>query len=247
MKRLVIALTLAAVSMIAAGTVAAQAPQAGSTALSQFTITVAKTSPDGVSLTCEKGCSWKTLAFRLTQTPTPIDANGMRMDEALSPQNADGFLIRIGTDSKGMALSCDKGCAWKTLGFSVRGTPTPIDQMGMVEPPGRPAGDSAASEPAPLRQGAPGLTLPRLLKEARPAYTREAMDAKIQGTVALECIVKTDGQVGTCTVTRSLDATHGLDQEAISAAQKWRFEPGKKDGKPVPVLVTIELTFTLRK
>jgi len=45
-------------------------------------------------------------------------------------------------------------------------------------------------------------------------------------------------------VTTSLDA--GLDQEAIKAVKQWRFEPGTKDGKPVPVLMTIEMTFTLR-
>jgi protein TonB len=48
-------------------------------------------------------------------------------------------------------------------------------------------------------------------------------------------------------VTRSLDAEYGLDQEAIAAAKKWKFKPGTRQGKPVPVLVTIELTFTLRK
>jgi hypothetical protein len=26
----------------------------------------------------------------------------------------------------------------------------------------------------------------------------------------------------------------------------WKFKPGMRDGKPIPVLVTVELTFTLR-
>jgi TonB family protein len=52
--------------------------------------------------------------------------------------------------------------------------------------------------------------------------------------------------VGQVEVVRSLDATFGLDQEAIKAVRQWRFEPGKKGGQPVPVLVTIEITFTLR-
>jgi TonB family protein len=45
---------------------------------------------------------------------------------------------------------------------------------------------------------------------------------------------------------RSLDSTFGLDQEAIKAAKQWRFRPGTRFGEPVAVLVTIELTFTLR-
>jgi beta-lactamase regulating signal transducer with metallopeptidase domain len=44
----------------------------------------------------------------------------------------------------------------------------------------------------------------------------------------------------------TLDDKYGLDQQAIVAAKQWKFEPGKKDGKPVAVEVAIELTFTLR-
>jgi len=54
---------------------------------------------------------------------------------------------------------------------------------------------------------------------------------------------------GVCTdvqVVRSLDPTFGLDNEAVKAARQWRFKPGMRLGQPVPVLVTIELTFALR-
>jgi protein TonB len=47
-------------------------------------------------------------------------------------------------------------------------------------------------------------------------------------------------------VSRSLDSTFGLDQEAIKAAKQWLFKPGTKDGKPVAVRVMIELTFMLK-
>ena len=91
-----------------------------------------------------------------------------------------------------------------------------------------------------------GVTLPKLVKDIKPKYTSEAMRAKVQGTVLLECVVRPDGSVGDVVVKRSLDPTFGLDQEAIKAAQKWEFVPGTRMGEPVPVLVTIELTFTLR-
>ena len=55
-----------------------------------------------------------------------------------------------------------------------------------------------------------------------------------------------DGSVGEVKVTRSLDPIFGLDQEAIKAAKQWRFRPGMRQGSPVPVIITIELTFTLR-
>lgn len=91
-----------------------------------------------------------------------------------------------------------------------------------------------------------GVENPKLLREVKPAYTADAMRAKIQGAVWLECIVMPDGTVGDVRVIRSLDSTFGLDQEAIKAAKQWRFQPGTRFGEPVPVLITIELTFTLR-
>ena len=91
-----------------------------------------------------------------------------------------------------------------------------------------------------------GITLPRVLREVKPQYTADAMRAKVQGTVLLECIVMPDGSVGQVKVMRSLDPIYGLDQEAIKAARNWRFSPGLKDGQPVPVIITIELSFTLR-
>ena len=91
-----------------------------------------------------------------------------------------------------------------------------------------------------------GVETPRLIKEVKPQYTAQAMRAKIQGEVLLECIVQPDGSVGNIRVVRSLDSTFGLDQEAIKAARQWRFAPGTRQGQPVPVLVTIAIAFTLR-
>ncbi len=91
-----------------------------------------------------------------------------------------------------------------------------------------------------------GVQLPQPTKEVKPQYTADAMRAKVQGTVLLECVVLPDGTVGSVEVVRSLDSTFGLDQEAIKAAKQWRFRPGTRFGEPVAVLVTIELTFTLR-
>jgi TonB family protein len=55
-----------------------------------------------------------------------------------------------------------------------------------------------------------------------------------------------DGSVADARVTRSLDARFGLDDEAIAAAKQWRFRPGTLNGKPVPVVVSIELMFSVR-
>ena len=91
-----------------------------------------------------------------------------------------------------------------------------------------------------------GVINPRILREVKPQYTADAMRAKVQGTVLLECVVLSDGTVGRIDVVKSLDPTFGLDSEAVKAARQWRVQPGTRFGEPVAVLVTIELTFTLR-
>lgn len=58
----------------------------------------------------------------------------------------------------------------------------------------------------------------------------------ISGEVPLECVVNTKGEVTDVKILRSLDATFGLDQEAIKTARQWRFSPGTRLGEPVPVV-----------
>ena len=93
-----------------------------------------------------------------------------------------------------------------------------------------------------------GVTSPQLIKEVKPNYTGDAMRAKLQGVVEMEAVVLADGSVdpNRIKITRSLDSTFGLDQQAIIAVKQWRFRPGTYKGQPVPVLVNVELTFTLR-
>jgi periplasmic protein TonB len=91
-----------------------------------------------------------------------------------------------------------------------------------------------------------GIESPRVIREVKPQYTPDAMRAKVQGVVWLECIVNPDGSVGKVDIVKSLDATFGLDQEAVKAIRQWRFVPGTRMGRPVPVIITVELTFTLR-
>jgi len=91
-----------------------------------------------------------------------------------------------------------------------------------------------------------GIVSPVPVFQPRPNYTSDAMRAKVQGVVLLECVVRPDGTVSDVQVLRSLDPNFGLDQQAIETAKRWRFKPGTRMGEPVPVLITIELTFTLR-
>jgi TonB family protein len=110
-----------------------------------------------------------------------------------------------------------------------------------------PTAPAAENGTADVARPGKDVTLPKLRHEVRPSYTSAALAAKIEGNVVVECVVATDGVVSKATIIRSLDDRFGLDEEALKAARQWRFEPAMRNGVPVPVVITIELSFTLKK
>lgn len=127
--------------------------------------------------------------------------------------------------------------------------PVPARSGTNQQPPATVAQETAEKPwppPGVFRPGA-GVKSPRLTKDAKPSYTAAAMREKIEGTVWMEVIVAKDGTVADVRVTRSLDREFGLDDEAIRAVKQWRFAPGTKDDVAVPVLVVVQMDFTLRR
>lgn len=128
---------------------------------------------------------------------------------------------------------------------------------------------------APVRQG-PGVVMPRIRKEVKPSYTAEAMRMQVTGSIGLETVVLADGTVGSVEVVAcdlksrlsdsksaknakareallkskfvagSCTETFGLADVCMKTVKQWQFTPGRKDSVAVPVLVDIEMTFTLR-
>jgi protein TonB len=88
-----------------------------------------------------------------------------------------------------------------------------------------------------------GVSQPQLLYKVEPEYSEEARKAKFQGAVVLQIIVDEKGLPRDIKIIRPLGL--GLDQKAIEAVEKWKFSPGKKDGKAVPVIAQIEVNFRL--
>jgi protein TonB len=88
-----------------------------------------------------------------------------------------------------------------------------------------------------------GVSAPSVVYKVEPEYSEEARKAKFQGTVVLFIVVDEHGNPRDLRVIRPLGL--GLDQKAIEAVQKWKFRPGMKDGRAVPVQATIEVNFRL--
>jgi protein TonB len=88
-----------------------------------------------------------------------------------------------------------------------------------------------------------GVSMPRAIYAPEPEFSEEARIAKFQGEVTLLVTIGTDGRARNLTVVRSLGM--GLDQKAIDAVRTWRFDPAKKDGRPVAVQMNIIVNFHL--
>jgi TonB family protein len=94
----------------------------------------------------------------------------------------------------------------------------------------------------PVRVGN-GVSAPVLLSKQEPQYSEEARSAKYQGTVTLSVVISPTGQATNLKLMKGIG--FGLDEKAAEAVMKWKFQPGKKEGQPVPVLAAIEVNFRL--
>lgn len=84
---------------------------------------------------------------------------------------------------------------------------------------------------------------PRAIHKPNAKYPRSAGDSNIQGNCTLTLVVGTDGLPHDIRVARAVGL--GFEDAAVQAVEKWRFEPGTRNGKPVPVLITLDVSFTV--
>jgi len=85
---------------------------------------------------------------------------------------------------------------------------------------------------------------PVVIGDIKPVYPEFAKRNKIQGTVILEVEVLKDGSIRDIRVRRGLAG--GLDEAAIEAVRKVKFQPGKSSGQPVDCMVIIPVEFKIQ-
>ncbi|MES1258316.1 MAG: energy transducer TonB [Acidobacteriota bacterium] len=98
---------------------------------------------------------------------------------------------------------------------------------------------ASAQTDEPVYQMGPGVTPPRVIQQVQPEHPAKGF--RISGTVEIGLIVSSAGEPKDVRVVRSLEKD--IDQSAVEAVQKWRFDPAKKDGKAVAVKVSVEIRF----
>ena len=84
---------------------------------------------------------------------------------------------------------------------------------------------------------------PTLITKTEPQYSEAARKARVQGTVLLSIVVDEKGAPRDISVMRSLGS--GLDKQAQECVSQWRFNPAKKDGKPLAATAQVEVNFRL--
>lgn len=114
--------------------------------------------------------------------------------------------------------------------------------VGVGHGPGVGAGSGGGIGGGVFKVGG-GVSAPQAISSPDPQYTEEARQAKTQGTCVLQLIVDQQGHTRDIRVVRGLG--YGLDARAIAAVQQWRFQPAMKDGRPVDVLISVEVEFHL--
>jgi TonB family protein len=87
------------------------------------------------------------------------------------------------------------------------------------------------------------VSSPVLVSKVEPEYSEEARRAKYSGSVMLSVVIDEHGIPQDIHVVRPLGL--GLDEKAVEAVQRWRFRPGLRNGKPVRVRASVEVSFRL--
>lgn len=165
----------------------------------------------------------------------------------------DGTLTRVGakkSDAKAVGARTLAGMTGKQLPCAIAAAVVLSAVLGVpcfaqnAAPVGQsvPAATGAQPQVAQhvYRVGG-SVTAPKLVKHVEPEFSAQARKDKIDGLVMLSLVVGADGFPYDIKVVRA--AGHGLDEKAIEAVSQWRFEPGAKDGEPVPVEIRVEVNF----
>ena len=157
----------------------------------------------------------------------PVAAPDTVVAEPVEPRRpADAIDVGIGgtNDSTG-------------TGFLPGNTSGTVDGNDLIPPIPAPA------PVTPIRVGG-AIRPPQRIHDVAPRYPTIAQASRVEGVVILEAVIEEDGSVRDVRVLRSKQL---LDQAAIEAVRQWRFTPTMLNGQPVPVVMTVTVSFTLNQ
>lgn len=114
------------------------------------------------------------------------------------------------------------------------------DQVEAVE-----RDDSRVASAEPAAADSNGINKPVPVSTVRPEYPRSAVMRKVSGTVRIRVLVSESGRVLKAEVISSPDPMGSLDRAALTAVRAWKFNPARRDGRPIQMYYIVPLVFKL--
>ena len=91
----------------------------------------------------------------------------------------------------------------------------------------------------------PGFTAPKGIYTPEPEFPEAARKGQISGSVMLSVKVGEDGLIKRACIVRA--SRDDLGEQAINTVRKWRLEPAKQNGVPIPYDMTVEVEFRIAR
>ena len=110
--------------------------------------------------------------------------------------------------------------------------------FGSADVPAPPTVQSRPAQPAAAR-----VVPAEILSKPTPIYTDEARTKRVEGEVLLEVVFEASGKLRVVRIVRGLG--HGLDENAVRAAEQIRFKPALRDGQPSDSTAVVHIIFQL--
>ncbi len=123
----------------------------------------------------------------------------------------------------------------------------PTDDNWEIGIPDGPTQSAQSQVESVARVGEVGVEPPVFTQKVKPDYPEKARKIRLQGYVILEAILRKDGAVDDIKVLRGLGkGKFGFEDAAAEALKQWEFLPGKYNGKPADVRMTLKIDFVLQ-
>jgi protein TonB len=108
---------------------------------------------------------------------------------------------------------------------------------------GGPVGGPPVIDTGPMRVGG-DIQAPERIHYISPEYPELARRARLGGIVILQATIDREGAVTEVEILRGLGL--GLDEAAVKAVSQWQYTPTFYNGRPVEILLTVTVQFTLQ-
>lgn len=172
------------------------------------------------------------------------DPNGVAAHDTHGPANiaASGFSDLPNGSGRGNGYGGPNAGVVASSGFGAGVAGTHAGGSGTVQQSGFSGFSSAPAAKRIVASAAPTIPV-EILSKPVPDYTSEGRELKIDGEVRLEVLFTINGQAHVIRVIQGLG--HGLDEQAVRAAQQIKFKPALHEGQPVDSTAVVHIIFQL--